>query len=113
MVRKGDAHHAMAAVKRALRDPLRRFAKRAGPHGARTHIVSFGKKSQMVRSDFSRAVPETLRDGRRSMVGWFGALDDWGENVALTRYGTSSTAAYPSTASVAGGWRRWQPGAIG
>src|SRR5215831_12964154 len=23
--------------------------------------------------------------GRRSMVGWFEALDDWGENVALTR----------------------------
>jgi len=28
---------------------------------------------------------ETLTDGRRSMVGWFEALDDWGENVALTR----------------------------
>jgi hypothetical protein len=43
------------------------------PSAAKTLSV-FGKKSQMVRRDFSRAVPEALRDGRwsdsRRARGW-------------------------------------------
>jgi hypothetical protein len=62
----------------------------------------FGKKSQMARRDFRVTVPETLRDGRRSRR--------LGQKLcprAITA--PHRTAAHPSMASVACGWRRWRP----
>src|SRR5262249_32674351 len=53
--------------------------------------------------------PGDVCDGRRSMVGWFEALDDWAKMLPSRDHGTSSTAAYPSMASVAGGWRSLGP----
>ena len=78
--------HAMAAVKRAIKAPfLRPFAKASGT-ARRTIFLEkstcsiFGKNRRWADRDFRLTVPETLR-----MVGWFEALDAWGENVALTR----------------------------
>jgi hypothetical protein len=65
------------------------------------------KNRKWASRDFSQWTQETFAmvDGRDT--------DDWDENCASREHGTSSTAAYPSMASVAGGSRRWQPGAIG
>src|SRR5262249_19194786 len=68
---------------------LRPFAKGERTACARFFLkndrVSFGKNRRWRGAIFHAPGPETLRDGRRSMVGWFEALDDCGENVALTR----------------------------
>ena len=98
----------------------------------------FGKNSQMGGSRFHSAGPRDVRDGRWSdgarivavngrdcsprtqrRSRWSQVDGRWsdgsrpstiGAKMLPSRdHGTSSTAAYPSMASVAGGWRRWQP----